>query len=683
MTTIAKLITYLGVDSAQFNRELDKSGKKGKQFGDDLGKSLAKGAAALGAATVAAGGAMAVLTARSIDNQDAAGKVAEKLGLATEGLTRLRYAGELTGVSNDKLDMSLQRMTRRLAEAARGGGEAQNAIKELGLDAQQLSASSPDKAFRQIAAAMADVPSQADRVRLAFKFFDSEGVDLVRTLSLGADGLDKMAQESDALGLTIHDSAAFQAARFNDTLTRLKGVGQGVVNQFSVQMLPALNDVATGMFSAAKQANETGNSVNFVANSVRSLAATIFALKGGMDSVFVLFERGGESIKHLFIDAIGGAVLTVSTSIGRLAQAAFQFVTGNFSAAAATIRQSAVEVEEGMRSAAFGWQDSGAALMKIPGDIAAETQEAATRIVDLWDTAANQVSQNPIAPSMAGAAGSFDPNAAANEADAKARQGRLDSLLLTLRNERQIIQDEQMERLALLERGLADGLITEQTYSTASMEVKQRAFDAFVALNEREAEEKLLRREQELEGLSSFLTAKLGLEQEHASLLTSVQEFAANFESQSIAQRFSGTLGLLQKFGQAGAKQSRKMFELSKLAAIASALVGAKESVVTAYAWGSKFGGPPLGAVFAGVAGLAQAKNVSSLRGQSFSAGGSVSGASGGVPSLQSSASLQRSPDAAGAVQSDSNRQPLTVNVNIPDDELGVGAVAGLSLIHI
>ena len=75
----------------------------------------------------------------------------------------------------------------------------------------------------------------------------------------------------------------------------------------------------------------------------------------------------------------------------------------------------------------------------------------------------------------------------------------------------------------------------------------------------------------------------------------------------------------------AAASGSKAMFNINKAAAIANALLKAKESVTSAYAFGSKIGGPPLGAAMAGLAAAATAAQVSAIRSQQFGGGGSVS----------------------------------------------------------
>ena len=140
---------------------------------------------------------------------DETAKTARKLGLAANDLVALQLAGsQLAGMAGGAVSMALQRMTRRLAEAAAGTGEAKAAILELGLSAQQLNQMGPAEAFKAIADAIAKVPNDADKLRLAFKLFDSEGAALVNVLREGWSTVDEFREKSQKLGMTFTDDAA-------------------------------------------------------------------------------------------------------------------------------------------------------------------------------------------------------------------------------------------------------------------------------------------------------------------------------------------------------------------------------------------------------------------------------------------------------------------------------------------
>ena len=182
--------------------------------------------------------------AEEIDNL---AKQSRKLGIATEAMAGLEIATQETGVDFSKLTTGLQRMTRRVAEAARGMGEARGAIRELGLSAQDLVTLAPDQAFERIAARIAEVPNQADRVRLAFKLLDSEGVDLVRTMELGARGFKEAREEAKRFGLALSETEVKRVENMNDEINRLSNSLRGLGRQIVVEVSQPISDAAEGL----------------------------------------------------------------------------------------------------------------------------------------------------------------------------------------------------------------------------------------------------------------------------------------------------------------------------------------------------------------------------------------------------------------------------------------------------
>ena len=225
---------------------LDKT-KKG--FGSATKGLKAVAGAVLSAKTAIVGlvgaAGFGALIASSLRATDTLTKTANKIGTTTEALGALRYAADLTGVSTQTMDMALQRFTRRTAEAAKGMGEAKGAIKELGLNARELNRMPLDERMIVLADAFKDVTSESDRLRLAFKLFDSEGAALVNTLSQGGDALKEMLGEAKALGLAMSSNAARGVEDASDAITKLLSLGRGVRDQFTAALAPAIESVVT------------------------------------------------------------------------------------------------------------------------------------------------------------------------------------------------------------------------------------------------------------------------------------------------------------------------------------------------------------------------------------------------------------------------------------------------------
>ncbi len=223
------------------------------------GASLAKfalGVAGVGSAALAATKLVTSFlnTAAELDKL---GKTSDKLGVATERLIGLQFAAEQTGVNTDTLNMALQRMVRRVAEAAQGTGEAKGALIELGISAKQLNELAPDKQFELIADAMQRVDKQSDKVRLAMKLFDSEGVALVNTLALGSQGLSQMHDEAARLGIAFDRDLVGAFERYNDAVFKLSKSMKGtLVPAFAAVAEDTANliNLWTGAFEAQERA---------------------------------------------------------------------------------------------------------------------------------------------------------------------------------------------------------------------------------------------------------------------------------------------------------------------------------------------------------------------------------------------------------------------------------------------
>jgi len=306
MASIAGMVVSLRAETAQFHKGLTKAQKKTKSFGRQLGESTRNAAKAFAFMAAGAGAALTALTIKSLNSGDQLAKTADKLGLTTQALAGLRHAAELTGVEQNKLDMGLQRMVRRVAEAAQGTGEARNALAELGLSAKELSRLSPDKQFQAIAERMNQVGSQGDKVRLAFKLFDAEGVDLVRTLNMGADGLRDMQREAETLGLAVNrvDAAKMEAA--NDAMTRAQGVFKGLFNRIAAKVAPIIEGIAKSFTNAALKSNGFASTVDKGFNFVVKAAGFVADTLRGISTVWALLKAGAIGFATVGLKAFEG-----------------------------------------------------------------------------------------------------------------------------------------------------------------------------------------------------------------------------------------------------------------------------------------------------------------------------------------------------------------------------------------
>ena len=315
MATIGSLAVQLTANTARFQRGLRQAQRRTRSFSLAVRKSLSVvtkfGSVLTG---VAVGGGLAVLVKRSLDAVDALAKTSDKLGITTEQLAALRLAAERTGVETSKLEMALQRMVRRISEAAMGTGEAVAALEELGLSAEALNRLAPDEQFRRIADAMARVENQSDRVRLAFKLFDSEGVALVNTLALGREGLARYADEAERLGLTIsrYDAAKVEAAK--DAFDRLGNAISAAGQLLAADLAPSLVVVAETLTDLVVKTRGLGQATQveggIIAAAIGVIHDTIVGLKLAARQ-FALLSAGLIDMLLTKVISFGKGVLTL------------------------------------------------------------------------------------------------------------------------------------------------------------------------------------------------------------------------------------------------------------------------------------------------------------------------------------------------------------------------------------
>ena len=280
---------------------IDKTKKGFGSVGRALG-GLTKSIFSMRTALVGVAGAagFGLLVRSSLNATDSLAKTASKIGTTTEALGALRHAADLTGVSTTTMDMALQRFTRRTAEAAQGMGEAKGAIRELGINAQELNRMPLDKRMVVLADAFSNVESESDRLRLAFKLFDSEGAALVNTLSQGSDGLKAMLGEARSLGLAMSTTAASGVEDTVDSLTRLQALFKGVRDQTVAAFAPAIEMIVERFTAFLQRSIEAKGGIERFAKALavdllKAVQAALLAFQDLANGFVIVFNTALEA----------------------------------------------------------------------------------------------------------------------------------------------------------------------------------------------------------------------------------------------------------------------------------------------------------------------------------------------------------------------------------------------------
>lgn len=507
-----------------------------KRFGK-IGPALAKVGRGLAIAAGVAGTALAALTIRSLRAIDVQTKFADRLGISTEALAGMEQAAKITGVSVQNIRLGLQRMTRRVAEASQGLGEAKGALVELGLSAQDLAKLPVEEQFATISEALNGVASSSDRVRLAFKLFDSEGVALLNTAKLGAEGLKQMEQEAIALGTALTRIEAAQVEAANDAVTRAKEVFIGIGNTIATKVAPFIKVVADRLFEAARESNGFRDEISGAFEVAIRGAAFLGDAFRGLQVVFKVVQVAFAEVMNFTIQGANRIATAVLAPLNAIATSKIGEKIGLEAIQTpledvAIISQARIEELRG--------QLEEIALRPMPSDsIRAFAEEVKAAAVATAESVAAQ--SQSIADIGGGEEGGGLTAAMKKDID-----GRLEALRNGLLTEREIIEQNFKQ---------------QQETLTLAREINKIGDEEFFELQK----ELLVQRNAEI----------TALEKEAADARVGLAEAEGKAKQQAIG-------GALESIGTLTASENKKGFTANKAAGLAQAIISTHAGVAKA-----------------------------------------------------------------------------------------------------
>ena len=205
-------------------------------------------------------------------------KLSQKTGVSVEALTALDYAAKLSDVTTEGLTKALQKLSVAMFDTQVNGDEGSAALKALGVSATDAQGQiRPTEAvLLDLAEKFARMPDGADKAALAVKLFGKEGLAIIPFLNQGREGITALMDEAQRLGLVMSEDVARASEAFNDNLTRLSAIFEGVQRQIGAAVIPILADFTEQIILAQ---SETGSFSNELQRITANREATITFLE--------------------------------------------------------------------------------------------------------------------------------------------------------------------------------------------------------------------------------------------------------------------------------------------------------------------------------------------------------------------------------------------------------------------
>lgn len=193
-------------------------------------------------------GAIAAAIKSTADYADGLGKMAQRVGMSTEELSRLSHAARLADVSSEALTSGMRAFNKEVAT----GGEK---LALMGIATRDASGNARNTAdiIGDVADVFAGMADGAEKAALAQALFGRSGAELIPLLNAGRDGLREAGAEAERFGIVVSDRAAKAAEQFNDNLTRLGALSRGAAREIAGPLVEALGSAISAMLRAHEE----------------------------------------------------------------------------------------------------------------------------------------------------------------------------------------------------------------------------------------------------------------------------------------------------------------------------------------------------------------------------------------------------------------------------------------------
>lgn len=264
------------------------------------------------AAPAALAGYGAKLLSEAATAADVAAKTARTIGVTTEAYQELTQAAAFSGVKSEELNVAMRKLSKNAYEAAGGNKELNKTFKALNINAKDFAKLKPDQQIEKLADAYTKIEDPGKRAALMMKLLEEAGPKFASMFAGGGAGIAAMRKDAQDLGMIIPDDLAVKAEAFNDSMDRLKLIGQGMKFNFILQLLesiqPLLDDLTAWRKTDAKAFNA----------SLKEVARTLNGMIKDLHSGFKTLRDWTEAL-----GGAGNAVKIFGLAMGSLLAARY------------------------------------------------------------------------------------------------------------------------------------------------------------------------------------------------------------------------------------------------------------------------------------------------------------------------------------------------------------------------
>lgn len=290
MAVAGSVVVELLAKTGSFETDIDRATKDAAKRMADFKKAVAASFAGNLLADFAKGflDRMMAIPGTVLHTVDALNDVADATGASIEKISALEDIGARTGTSMDVITSTMIKFNQVLMDTDPDSKGAR-ALKQIGLNADDLRKMDPADALHKMALALANFADDADKARLVQELFGKQ----TRT---SAAFLKDLADKTELVG-TVSTEQAKQAEAFNQQLAAMQKNSADAARSFIADLLPAINAAAKAWkesgLVAGIQVLLTGTDVNKANVEIVRLTDLILSTQNKIDAERAKKAAGG------------------------------------------------------------------------------------------------------------------------------------------------------------------------------------------------------------------------------------------------------------------------------------------------------------------------------------------------------------------------------------------------------
>ena len=218
----ATSIDKMGKETKETAAEMDKATDSGTKLGNIFKGAFFANAAAQALKMVV--GKIKEFAKAAIDAADKYGTIAEQVGLTSDRVQELEYAGIALDVSLETLTKSMARNIKSMKAAQDGTKLAVEAYEALGVSVLNADGSLRDShvVYGEVIDALGAMTNETERDALAMQILGKSAMELNPLIKAGSERLKELSEEAQRTGAVMSEDAVNALDNLGETLERAK-----------------------------------------------------------------------------------------------------------------------------------------------------------------------------------------------------------------------------------------------------------------------------------------------------------------------------------------------------------------------------------------------------------------------------------------------------------------------------